>query len=374
MIHREISEKNFQIDALDGLRGFAALIVVLSHTSNSGLYVLPFLDLRGIGKAGVFLFFLLSAFLLTLSLLRKGRAILTISVMSHYWQRRFFRIYPLYILYLIIGVISTWFSSKFLGKNGVGIPFCLDWHDFFEHIVLQSSKGVTWSIAVEFKFYFILPVLTWIIVFARSYGLMLPTIFFLALILLSLYIKPQSNALTNDMRLIPYMPIFIGGMFVAFLQDYINNNKYKSEKFVNLCKYLGYLGVVGIIVMTPLVVRTFGKRVPFDFFHKQFVLYAVFWSFILLSAVNVKGVVQRFFNHRLLRFYGALSFSLYLFHPIFIDTLKLLEINKYICAWLVILISTCSSYFSFKIIEYPMSKFKISIDFMLTMFACKKNN
>jgi len=114
MMHREISDKKYQMDSLDGLRGCAALIVVCSHTSNSGMFFLPFLDLRGIGKSGVFLFFLLSSFLLTLPLLRKGKEVLSFSVMSHYWQRRFFRIYPLYTIYLLMGVISSLVIASYL--------------------------------------------------------------------------------------------------------------------------------------------------------------------------------------------------------------------------------------------------------------------
>lgn len=51
--------------ALDGLRGLAALMVVASHGSAGGQHLLPGLSLEGIGKHGVFLFFVLSAFLLT---------------------------------------------------------------------------------------------------------------------------------------------------------------------------------------------------------------------------------------------------------------------------------------------------------------------
>lgn len=170
MIHKEISDKRFQMDSLDGLRGFAALVVVFSHTSNSGMFFLPFFDLRGIGKSGVFLFFLLSAFLLILPLLKKGREVLSFPVMSHYWQRRFFRIYPLYTAYLLLAVVSTLVIGILFGKDGVGIPFALDWYGFFNHLTLQESKGVTWSIAVEFKFYFILPIFVLGIVLIRNYG------------------------------------------------------------------------------------------------------------------------------------------------------------------------------------------------------------
>lgn len=314
------------MDSLDGLRGLAALIVVFSHTSNSDMFFIPFLDFRGIGKSGVFLFFLLSSFLLTLPLLRKGKEVLSFPVMSHYWQRRFFRIYPLYTLYLLLGVISTLVITATLKKSGVGIPFELDWIGFINHLALLEGKGVTWSIAVEFKFYFTLPLFVLAIVLVRPFGSIGVIGLFVFLMMLSQFISPQSESLMNDARLLPYMPIFIIGMFLAVLQDYINNNK--SNKIITfVCRYGGYFGVVGVIVMTPSVFSFFGERVENNHFHKEFILYAIFWSFILLSSVNSQGALQKLFTFPILRFYGALSFSLYLFHPIFIAALNRMELN-----------------------------------------------
>ncbi len=360
MIHRDISDKKFQVDSLDGLRGFAVLIVVFSHTSNSGMFFIPFLDLSGIGKSGVFLFFLLSSFLLTLPLLRKGMKILTFSVMSHYWQRRFFRVYPLYILYLLLGIISTWVIATFFGQSGVGIPFSLDWHGFINHISLSEGKGVTWSIAVEFKFYFILPILVLAIVFVRSYGSGSTVLLFILLLFLTQVISPQSESIVNDARLLPYMPIFIMGIFLAVFQDYINNNKL-NKTVTSIFRYLGYSGVVGVIVMTPMVFSLFGgDTVPNNQFHKQFILYSLFWSFIILSSVNVQGAIQWCFTLPILRFYGALSFSLYLFHPIFISAVMRMDINGNISSWAVLLGSTATAYISFRLLEAPVSKYKIS--------------
>lgn len=359
MIHKEISDKKYQVDSLDGLRGFAALIVVFSHTSNLGMFFIPFLDLRGIGKSGVFLFFLLSSFLLTLPLLRKGKDVFSIPVMSHYWQRRFFRIYPLYTLYLLLGVVSTFVITVTLGKSGVGIPFGLDWAEFINHLALLEGKGVTWSIAVEFKFYFTLPFFVLALVVIRSYGALVVLGSFVLLMVLSQYVSPQSESLVNDARLLPYMPIFIIGMFLAVLQDYINNNK-PNKVVTFVCRYGGYVGVVGITLMTPLVFSLFGDKVPNNYFHKEFILYSVFWSLIILSSVNCQGLLQKLFSLPILRFYGALSFSLYLFHPIFIGVMNNIELNGYVSAWLVLLSATVSAYVSFKLIEGPVSKYKIS--------------
>jgi len=348
------------MDSLDGLRGFAALIVVFSHTSNSGMFFIPFLDLRGIGKSGVFLFFLLSSFLLTLALLKKRREVLSFPVMSHYWQRRFFRIYPLYTIYLLLAIISTFVIATFFGKSGVGIPFALDWHAFLNHLILQEGKGVTWSIAVEFKFYFILPIFVFGIVLTRNYGNRALLFLFFVLLLLSQLVFPQGESTTNDARLLPYMPIFIIGMFLAVLQEYIDARKNKAMHITLILRYMGYVGVGGVILMTPLVFSMFVDKVPNNFFHKQFILYAVVWSLVLLSAVNVEGLIQKLFTLRILRFYGALSFSLYLFHIIFLGALKKIELNEYVSAWGVLLGSTVAAYISFRFMEGPVSKYQLS--------------
>ena len=60
--------------ALDGLRGVAALMVVASHAGNMNLHLLPGFSWAGAGKNGVFLFFVISAYLLTAQWLVQGQA------------------------------------------------------------------------------------------------------------------------------------------------------------------------------------------------------------------------------------------------------------------------------------------------------------
>src|SRR5690606_3191773 len=59
------------VDALDGLRGLAVLIVMASHWSNAGVDLLPW-SMAGTGKSGVYLFYVLSAFLLARLMLLRG--------------------------------------------------------------------------------------------------------------------------------------------------------------------------------------------------------------------------------------------------------------------------------------------------------------
>jgi peptidoglycan/LPS O-acetylase OafA/YrhL len=50
--------------SLDGLRGIAVLFVLLSHASNMNVYLRPFIRFEHTGKARVYVFFLVSAYLL----------------------------------------------------------------------------------------------------------------------------------------------------------------------------------------------------------------------------------------------------------------------------------------------------------------------
>ena len=95
---------------LNGLRGIAVLYVVISHLGNGGLFLLP-IPHDAIGKVGVWIFFALSAFLLTTHLCRDLDATSSrVSSLLQYIVHRVFRIYPLYIFvligHMIIGDIS----------------------------------------------------------------------------------------------------------------------------------------------------------------------------------------------------------------------------------------------------------------------------
>jgi peptidoglycan/LPS O-acetylase OafA/YrhL len=342
--------------ALDGLRGFAALLVLLSHTSNRGMFALPLLDLRGIGKSGVFLFFLLSSFLLTLQLLQLGDALLAPRNMLRYWQRRVLRIYPLFTLYLLLAVASTWVLANQLDNADSGIPFALDWQGLLAHLTLQEGKGVTWSIAVEFKFYFLLPLAAWLVHRAGRYGSAPPVALLLAAIALCLWLFPASSAGRNDASLTPYLPIFLTGMLAALLQHRLNvRDTPLPAVAVMATRWLGWLAVLALVAMTPRVFSLLGEYVPHNHFHKAFLPYALLWALVMFCAVNVEGGIHSFFSHPLLRFYGTISFSLYLLHPIFINAAQHAGLPGHAATWTVLVSATAIAWLSYKLVEQPFS-------------------
>ena len=141
---------------LDALRGIAALCVVFDHLSYSVLKpvrdsVYQWFDP---GQYGVFVFFLVSGYIVPASLERKGSV-------RGFWVSRVFRLYPLY-LFAVGAMIVLWAS-------GIGSLSGMDTNtvtaSFADVFMLQSVlwaptlPNVVWSLAYEMVFYLLLTAL-----------------------------------------------------------------------------------------------------------------------------------------------------------------------------------------------------------------------
>jgi peptidoglycan/LPS O-acetylase OafA/YrhL len=143
------------LPSLDGWRGVAILLVVLSHfTATRGFTPPSWWTLVFQGNLGVRMFFVLSGFLITYLLLleadRHGRASL-----GAFYIRRGLRIFPVYFLYLgVVAVLAvaglytdtatTWIGSLTFTRNLIGRA--------------DSLTGHYWSLSVEEQFYLVWPV------------------------------------------------------------------------------------------------------------------------------------------------------------------------------------------------------------------------
>lgn len=125
----------------DGIRGLACLIVLVVHAT-AVTFPATYPYLRGTAKVGVWLFFVLSAFLLTYKLLHRGFSLRTL---VDYGLGRFLRIYPLFAL-TVLGYYLLWPSAGIATQA-----------DLVQALTLQKGYIHLWTVPVEFKFYFFLP-------------------------------------------------------------------------------------------------------------------------------------------------------------------------------------------------------------------------
>jgi peptidoglycan/LPS O-acetylase OafA/YrhL len=146
--------------ALDQWRGFALVMVLISH----GLYYTG--KVSGIGRVGVNLFFFISGLLTYRSLVRSS-APDSFSRAKSFWKRRFLRLYPALVGYLVLMIPTVYFFAP-LVKGAPGSTFA----EFMAHLPQAFGAFINftgppchtglnhlWSLSTEIQFYLIAPIL-----------------------------------------------------------------------------------------------------------------------------------------------------------------------------------------------------------------------
>jgi len=332
------------IKSLDGLRGLAVLLVLLSHMSLVGIHLLPGLDFSGMGKAGVYLFFVLSAFLLTWQALEAHKL-----GDARYWTgyalRRFCRIYPLYFIVLI--------ASSGISQLGSYGPRIETPGDILWHLALLQGNGIFWAIPVEFKYYLLLPFVALALFLAAKIHLIAPPVLALIAIWATQLIWPAGNAQPNGIELGSYLSVFLFGSLSAWLCT--------AESRESLKVYPGTWGVIGLVAMlTALLTIPAAARWWLDpettnnHFHQSFLFYGGLWSLSVVAAFFGGKWFGQFFELSVCRFIGRVSFSVYLWHMFIVQVVaKHVAIQASLQFLLIIGITFGVSYISYRLIERP---------------------
>lgn len=281
------------LPAADGIRGLACLIVLVMHGLSLGWPERLFPMLKGGGKYGVWLFFVLSAFLLTLRLQRRGFGLAS---MADYALARSLRIVPLFVLTCLL---YAW--------AGVGIT---DVRQLGEVLSMQRGSIHLWTIPVEFKAYVILPLLAWLGLLVQRRaglgGLLLAALLALGLqqALWPYWQTPADSPFTRW-----YLPAFLFGCLAALLLPWVR--KWRREAVGT---------VYAILLLTILTLALPGVRqvllgggLANDLMDKHLFI-SLAWALFVALLVDGEGLVGRALSSRLLGFVGRASYSIYLLH------------------------------------------------------------
>jgi peptidoglycan/LPS O-acetylase OafA/YrhL len=290
-----------QFDALDGLRGMAAMLVVFAHMSRAGVGLHPALDFVEFGKPGVFLFFVLSSFLLTQQLVTRASAeLLSLKTWVLYFVRRLLRIYPLFGVALLAGRSTPFMTSSLFGPHDVSI---------YDHLTLQQGVKIFWAIPVEVKFYLVLPllVLAFTFLFRRNVAICLLTT--LATIVVIEIVIPPGATTYRSIELRHYVSIFLCGFCAALLFERCRTRE------------LGALACV-TLSLQPFCGLVAGADVADHSIQLRHVWYGAGWSLFMLGLLLSRGPISRLLASVPARFVGLVSFSIYLWHLPIIELVR----------------------------------------------------
>lgn len=295
--------------ALDGLRGLAILLVIVYH--NFG-----FINYFFFGWLGVDLFFVLSGFLITDILLNTaGRP----HFLRNFYTRRLLRIFPLYYLALLLFIylipaLTHAFPADYYRDNQLWMwTYLQNWLYIFKPAGETTGLHHLWSLAVEEQFYLLWPI---VILLLKKPGRLLIFISLVLLAVIGLRIWIWNSAITNLAYFNLYTFSRIDGLcigsMIALLQRINSGFLSKNTSIVVFCFALGNFAFYFI-----------NRKYAFSFPYLAIAGYTTFaMTFGLLvneAVTNGTMLITRIFSWSLLRFFGRISYGLYVFHwPVYL--------------------------------------------------------
>jgi peptidoglycan/LPS O-acetylase OafA/YrhL len=216
--------QNKRLDMLDVLRGIAALMVVVYHTTQSASQLsnlnadtgVKFFWPFEIGVYGVAAFFMISGFVISMSLER-------IQDLSEFARARFFRLYPIFW----VAVITTTLWRVQVGGDHISIT------TFLANLTMLPSlfneqyvDGVYWSLAIELQFYLMMAVIWQLGYHTRTNFICALWLAITILIKLARNQWPEIQSLEIVWRilLLPYAPFFSLGILAYNIYSKKNKN------------------------------------------------------------------------------------------------------------------------------------------------------
>jgi peptidoglycan/LPS O-acetylase OafA/YrhL len=292
--HPHVYPKNLN-PQIHGLRGLATLLVFIYHLYGVGnlwgfwpTSLDPVAGFFLAGRHGVEIFFIISGYLITGSLLRHQQA-------GRFLLDRCIRIYPVFLAIQILvfalgpvlgykwmaGISLTEWATAF-AYNGLFLP------GLFELPLAQLNA---WSLSYEVAFYLVCAAG---FVAARRLGKAVTTIALSLVVALLLYRYPVGV-------------FFLVGVAIFFLVSWRGTAAPRALRRLSLVAFLLTLG--GLTVDAYPQWRTYLVCLPALMF---------FWSI-----VDGRCALSAFLRHRLLQYFGTISYSFYLWSPFVTYPMKL---------------------------------------------------
>ncbi|MFN8357893.1 MAG: acyltransferase [Spirosomataceae bacterium] len=281
-------QKQNRITALDGLRGVAAVAVVLFHLvsmANHNHFAYGLI----LGVTGVDLFFIISGFVIFMTLQHA-------KTWKDFVISRFARLYPAYWAAILITLLFIWVFDE---KNQL-----LSWPTFLANLTMiqyflgyPNIEGTYWTLVVELLFYALMLLvwlinLRWIIGVGIGYFIIIGGILWLNQQDPTLY--PRLHA---QFPLLGHFNLFFAGILFYQL------------KFSSPHGYLHGLLMICLALVYPL---HFGGGAAMGFItaNWHFACVVVYFGLFYLLLYNRLG----FMEHRFFVLLGGISYSLYLVH------------------------------------------------------------
>jgi peptidoglycan/LPS O-acetylase OafA/YrhL len=305
---------------IDLLRGMAILLVVIHHLAlrippeqSLMASVLPRRVIDGLcyhGYEMVFIFFVISGFLITTNALTRWENLNRIELRSFY-ARRFARIAPcLLILVAVLSVLDLLGAKYYLITHvGQSLPaaisaalgFYLNWYEGHTGY-LPGGWDVLWSLSIEEVFYIAFPILCLLL---RREWILAPVLVVLALSLPWTHAALADNEIWQEKAYLPGMAAIATGVLAALVAARLFP---AHRRWNTLLTTVGVLGIGAVVFADDLLWRTIHDAALLLLTLSAACLVVAFhWKQRALPGTPVAGTAW-------LCVFGRLSYEIYLTH------------------------------------------------------------
>ena len=339
------------LPSLDGCRALSIIAVLAFHwPSAHGGEALP--NLSPLGEYGVRSFLVLSGFLITYLLLREADETGTISLRDFY-IRRVARIFPVYYLFLLVlailavtgigapGKPLSWLASLTFTRNYVGWGF--------------SATDHLWSLAVEEQFY-----LLWPITIAICLRRKMPQARIMLLLGFAALVSFVAKLLAPLSKGHPVLhAVFAGSSTLMFLDSLALGcmGAFLFRQSGGRAFPRGYFLVAAAGWLLTTLLTRFAEGAAVSCLITANSMFAA--ATIILSITSCPALVFTFLNSRIMVLLGTVSYSLYIWHVLFLPRLSGIRPDLFIFSWQVCYIAAfataCASYF---LLEKPLLRLR----------------
>ena len=300
---------NKYVSYIDGFRGYAILLVILSHLH---------LAQMDVAFLGVTLFFYVSGLLITKLMIVEYNKIGTVKL-GEFYIRRLLRLYPALLLMLLVSIIVLLLHHYTIIWSDIlaGLFYFTNYYLVYFHPVLPDANyllvsKILWSLSVEEHFYMLFPLL-FITFYSNAHKRLFYIIFFLLFLFLGIRIFTFMTAPggTTVFQLTYYTThcradSILYGCFSALLLY-----KYQSKWYQRLLQsHLVFLIAVALLAVTLIYNNLFFQSTI------KYSLQGIAFAIIVpaFAVLHTKGFIHKLVDNKFMVFTGKLCYSLYLFH------------------------------------------------------------
>ena len=308
------------IKGFDGIRGLAVIAVVLTHLGVFGVLLeqkllppalLPMIH----GGTGVLAFFVLSGFLITTLLINEFNHTGSISI-RHFILRRTLRIFPLYILFLIVVSLLHIAVPNLTSWDSLFYAYIYS-YNFIPTDIYTSLIGHTWSLAVEEHFYLVWPTVFLLLFGQYRFALLgLLLTFIVSAPLLHLYLVRAGLAAGYFVE----RWSFIAGYAIAIgcLSALLIGSQRTARTARQLSQHPACLALATLLYANSLYLSSdswFLHNIGAHFLRTIGIALALTWLYFNQDSRLAKGL-----EFPPLKYIGLISYGIYMYQGLFLDT------------------------------------------------------